>query len=134
MHNCQHPLTLESVLLNKRGQCNKEPEHCNQRVAPAHSYWRKPTHSGEDPAQPKINLINQFSFKNAPDLEFSNSRPAISCSVFPIRAVSINDNSHMLSRTEYACYPIHSAFSGSWFYLRYCQFVPNTQLVLAYLR
>ena len=41
------------------GETNEKPMHHNQRVAPAQHNQRKPTHSNEDPEQPKINEINQ---------------------------------------------------------------------------
>ena len=40
---------------NKRSHHNQKPVHCNLRVVPAHFNYRKPTHSSEDPTQPKIN-------------------------------------------------------------------------------
>ena len=40
------PRTLEPVLCNKRSHCNEKPAHLNER---------KPMHSNEDPAQPKVN-------------------------------------------------------------------------------
>ena len=53
------PLYLETVPHNKRRHSNENPEHCNWRVAPAHSNWRKSMQSNEDSVQLKIknNLI-----------------------------------------------------------------------------
>ena len=44
---------LEPVLCNKRRHHSEKPEHCNQRVAPAHHNWRKSPCSNEDSVQQK---------------------------------------------------------------------------------
>ena len=49
------PVRLESVLCNKKKPLQWEAHTPQRRVAPAHRNQRKPTHSNEDPTQPKIN-------------------------------------------------------------------------------
>ena len=44
---------LEPVLCNKRRHHSEKPEHCNDRVAPAHHKWRKSPCSNEDSVQQK---------------------------------------------------------------------------------
>ena len=46
---------LDPVLCSKRSHCNEKPALCNWREALACLSQRKPTHSNEDPVQPKIN-------------------------------------------------------------------------------
>ena len=46
----------ESVLCNKKSHRHEKP-HTATSVAPAHCNQRKPTHSNEDLAKPKINIF-----------------------------------------------------------------------------
>ena len=53
---------LEPVLWNKRRHHSEKPEHCNQRVAPAHRNWRKSTCSNEDSVQQKEKKKKKTAF------------------------------------------------------------------------
>ena len=53
------PVRLETVL-HKRSHCSKRPVHLES--SPTLHSWRKPKHSNEDPAQPKIKLKKKFFF------------------------------------------------------------------------
>ena len=48
----EHP---EAVLGDKKNHCNEKPGHGNETAAPTRHNWRRPTHTSEDPAQPKTN-------------------------------------------------------------------------------
>ena len=49
------PARLDPVLRNGRGPCSENPEHRNEDWPPLATTGEKPTHSNEDPTQPKIN-------------------------------------------------------------------------------
>ena len=58
------PACLEPKLCTKRNYYNKKLVHCSWKIVPTHCNWRRPTHSNEDPVQPKNQKINKFCFKN----------------------------------------------------------------------
>ena len=56
-------------VLQKRGHTSEKPMRCNQEQSPAHRHQRKPSHSNEDPARPKINKQNYLKNNNKEFLE-----------------------------------------------------------------
>ena len=56
------------MLHHKRSHCNENSLHHNQRAAPAHHNYRKPSWSNKVPAQPKINKLKKISDKKIASL------------------------------------------------------------------
>ena len=57
---------------NKRSNCHEKLSHHNQRVAPAHCNWRKPTHSNKDLAQCPTPQKKEKMLLNAHNKEATN--------------------------------------------------------------
>ena len=51
------PKCLEPTLRNKRSHCNEKPTHCNKEQPSLVATRESPCEATEDPAQPKIKLI-----------------------------------------------------------------------------